>query len=61
MKYLILAVMLAMAVITITEAQATDDSTESPKDAPNFHPTITKDPTNENIEIVEFKCKLKES
>jgi hypothetical protein len=61
MKYLILAVMLAMAVITITEAQATDDSTKLPKDAPNFHPTITKDPTNENIEIVEFKCKLKES
>jgi hypothetical protein len=61
MKYLVLAVILVMVVITITEAQATDDSTQLPKDAPNFHPTITKDPTNENMEIVEFKCKLKAS
>jgi len=61
MKYLIVAIMLVMAVITITDAQATGDAVESPKDAPNFHPTISKDPTNEKIEIVEFKCKLKES
>jgi len=61
MKHLILAALLVMAVISITEAQATDNTVELPKDAPNFHPTITKDPTNEKIEFVEFKCKLKES
>jgi hypothetical protein len=60
--HLILAAMLVVAAITITEAQATDETDrESIKNAPNFYPTITKDPTNEKVEIVEFKCKLKES
>jgi hypothetical protein len=57
--HLLVAMMLVMAVVSITQVHATDDSNESPKDMPNFDPKITKDPTNEKVEIVEFNCKLK--
>jgi hypothetical protein len=56
--YLILVMMFVMSVIVIAEAHAIDDST-SPENAPNFEPTITKDSTNDKVEIIEFKCKLK--
>ena len=58
--HLILVMLLAMAVATVAEAHATDDSASTqPKDEPNFEPKVTKDPTNEKIEIIEFACKLK--
>jgi len=57
--YVILAIMLAMTMFTVADADATTGSKIQPKDQPNFHSKITKQKIDgKNLEIVEFQCKL---
>lgn len=59
MKAYLLLGLLLMAAFGMSGVQAVGDSAASPEDEPNFEPKVTKDPTNEKIEIIEFACKLK--
>lgn len=57
---LMLMALLIVSFLAVADAQSAGSDEIGPQDQPNFEPQITQDTSDgKNIEVVEFKCKLK--
>ncbi|HXG74461.1 MAG TPA: hypothetical protein VNK44_06565 [Candidatus Nitrosotenuis sp.] len=57
---LVLIALLIVSFLAVVDADTSGPDEKAPQDKPNFKPTVTQDTSGEkNVEIVEFKCKLK--
>jgi hypothetical protein len=57
---LALIALLIVSFLAVADADTTRFDEKAPEEQPNFKPTVTQDTVNgKNVEIVEFKCKLK--
>jgi hypothetical protein len=58
--HLMLMALLVVSFLTVADAELAGSDENEPQDQPNFKPKVTKETINgKNVEIVEFKCKLK--
>ncbi|MEW6044361.1 MAG: hypothetical protein AB1608_08865 [Thermoproteota archaeon] len=57
---LMLMALLVVSFLAVADAQSAGSDEMDPQDQPNFEPKVTQDIIDgKNVEIVEFKCKLK--